>query len=125
MAQGRIKLGVDIVKGNTSGISEIKRELASLNSQVSENLLKVDGTQAKAELQEVQRTINVIDQALSKSFNVKLDSINVVKFRQAIEQNNVTMKHGQCAAEHTGLPFRRQVSDGFTDLRVISRWTSH
>jgi hypothetical protein len=58
-------------------------------------LLKVDGTQAKAELQEVQRTINVIDQALSKSFNVKLDSINVVKFRQAIEQNNVTMKQAQ------------------------------
>ena len=32
---------------------------------------------------------------------------------------------GQWAAGHTGLEFRRQVSDGFTDLRVISIWTSH
>ena len=102
MAQGRIKLGVDIVKGNTSGLEDLKRQFASLNQTVEKLQLEVSTDQALKELQEVQNAITAVEKALSVSYNVKLDSTNVTKFKESLAASGMNMTNVQSALKKMG-----------------------
>lgn len=102
MAQGRIKLGVDIVKGNTSGLEDLKRQFASLNQMVGKLQLEVSTDEALKELQEVQSAIAAVEKALSVSYNVKLDSTNVTKFKDSLAASNMSITKVQSALKKMG-----------------------
>ena len=102
MAQGRIKLGVDIVKGNTSGLEDLKRQFASLNQMVEKLQLEVSTDEALKELQEVQSAIAAVEKALSVSYNVKLDSTNVTKFKESLAASNMSITKVQSALKKMG-----------------------
>lgn len=103
MAQGRIKLGVDIVKGNTNGLNDLKKELASLNQSIDKLKLEVDTHSALGDLQEVQDAIKAVEKALSVSYNLKLDSTNITKFRESLKESNMTISQIQQAFKKAGV----------------------
>ena len=92
MAQGRVKIGVDIVKGNTSGIDQIKTDLQSLKGLTEKDLINIDSKNAVKELQEIKKTAELVETALEKSFNVKLGSINVSEFKKQLDASGKSIK---------------------------------
>ena len=92
MAQGRVKIGVDIVKGNTSGIAEIKTQLQQLQGLTEKDLININSSKATEELNKIKNSAKAVEDALEKSFNIKLNTNNISVFNKELSKSGYSLK---------------------------------
>lgn len=74
-----------------SGLQKLKQELSSLSQYTMKDLLKVNTTATEQDLKNLQSSINIIQTALDRSYNFKLDSTNIVTFQQELSKSGVSL----------------------------------
>ena len=91
MAQGRIKLGVDIVKGNTSGLTQIQAELAKIQ-QISLPSLQLQGIDVtEKQLNAVKQEAQELSNLLMKNYNFKLNSVDLQGLSKELHASGKTL----------------------------------
>ena len=91
MAQGRIKLGVDIIKGNTSGLTQIQAELAKIQ-QISLPSLQLQGIDiTEKQLNAVKQEAQELSNLLMKNYNFKLNSVDLQGLSKELHASGKTL----------------------------------
>ena len=85
--QGRLHIGVDL-NVNKSKLAEVQSALKSLQNLTSKDL--INSKNAQQDLQGIITTAKKVEEALEKSFNPKLNSINLTQFKK--ELNGLNLK---------------------------------
>lgn len=126
--QGRINFGVGFQIDKT-GLNELKTQLQSLQNLKADDLISVDAKKATAELEEIKRVAGQVEQALENSFNPKLNTTDLAKFRQELATSGLSIKTIQTefnkAGESGKNAFRSLATELLTtnkNLRESSKW---
>lgn len=86
---GNIRFGVDF-NVNKSGLNQLKASLQEIQKLTVESVVnlddKLDMTKAVHSLNQVKSTAKEVEQALNRSFNQKLGTVNVTKFNQELSK---------------------------------------
>ena len=86
---GNIRFGVDF-NVNKSGLNQLKASLQEIQKLTVESVVnlddKLDMTKAVNSLNQVKATAKEVEQALNRSFNQKLGTVNVTKFNQELSK---------------------------------------
>lgn len=90
MPNKQIKYGIGF-EVDESGLQKLKSSLQSLSQYKMDDLLKINTDATGQDLQDLQRSIEVIQTALDKSYNFKLDSTNITQFQKELQNNNVSL----------------------------------
>ena len=93
MAQGRFRVGLDFVKGDTSGIKSIQTEISKLlNLLKNPAELKVHGLEGMdAEISAATSELEKFQSAINKSFNYRLNSVDIIKFNQELQNSETSL----------------------------------
>lgn len=92
MAQGRIKLGIDIVKGDVSGLVALRHDLESLKGITEKDLIKLNVSDAQGELRKISQEVAAVEAALEKSFNKKLNTNSISTFNKELQKSGYTLQ---------------------------------
>ena len=69
-------------KSDTSGIQSLKQELNSLSQMKLNNLIDINPTATLQDLEQIKSSVAAVQTALDRSYNLNLDSTNIVAFRK-------------------------------------------
>jgi hypothetical protein len=87
MANNNMKFNISF-NVDRSGLNTIKSELASISKLGRESLFKMGGTkEAISSLEDVKRVAQQLDQVLEDAFNPQLNTIDMNKFNQTINNS--------------------------------------
>lgn len=89
--QGRIKFGVDF-NVNQSGLNTIKQQLQNLQNLTEKDLINIDASKATQELDKIHKQAKIVEDALDKSFNKKLNTNNISVFTKELEKSKLNLK---------------------------------
>lgn len=90
--QIRFGVGFDVDK---SGLNALKSELESLSKMSVGEVMKINTsniTDAKTQLETIRKTASTVQDALSKAFNQKLNTVNVQTFNNELSKSKMTVQ---------------------------------
>lgn len=96
MPNKQIKYGIGF-EVDESGLQKLKSSLQSLSQYKMDDLLKINTDATEQDLQDLQRSVSAVQQALDKSYNFKLDSTNVHAFNENLKSTGISVQ--QLAAD--------------------------
>ena len=96
MPNKQIKYGIGF-EVDESGLQKLKSSLQSLSQYKMDDLLKINTDATEQDLQDLQRSVSAVQQALDKSYNFKLDSTNVHGFNENLKSTGISVQ--QLAAD--------------------------
>lgn len=83
------------VKSDVSGINQLKTALSSLSGMQIKDLIKIDPSKTQQDLEKIKTAAKNVEDALTKSFNKELGTLNVAKFNKEIKNS-----HGSLSTLH-------------------------
>lgn len=81
--QGRVNFGIGF-NVDKSGLNNLKRELQNLINLNEKDLIKINADATIKDLNEIQNVASRVSDALEKSFNPKLNTTDLTKFKQEL-----------------------------------------
>ena len=96
MPNKQIKYGIGF-EVDESGLQKLKSSLQALSQYKMDDLLKINTDATEQDLQDIQRSVSAVQQALDKSYNFKLDSTNVHAFNENLKSTGISVQ--QLAAD--------------------------
>ena len=96
MAKGgqiRYQIGFDIQKQNLEQLKTALQDLQKMSVKDVVKLNETDISSARTMLQSIRQDASKVEQALDKAFNVKLNTVNVSTFNQALRQSGTSIEN--------------------------------
>ena len=97
--QGRVNFGIGF-NVDKSGLNNLKRELQNLINLNEKDLIKINADATIKDLNEIQNVASRVSDALEKSFNPKLNTTDLTKFKQ--ELNGLSIDQIKTAFDKAG-----------------------
>ena len=101
----RFQVGFDV---DRKGLDSIKKELESIRTLTRSDYLKInvdttDMNQVNQDLASINYAASTVENALEKAFNPKLNSINIQRFNQILDESNLTLDEIYTAFNKAGV----------------------
>lgn len=90
-------------KSDTSGIQSLKQELNSLSQMKLNNLIDINPTATLQDLEQIKSSVAAVQTALDRSYNLNLDSTNIVAFRQELSKSGQSLSQIQANLSKAGV----------------------
>ena len=118
--QGKIKFGLGF-EVDRSGLNELKQQLQSLQQLKTDDLVKIGSKDAVKDLASITKAASAVEEALEKSFNPKLNTTDLTKFREALSQSGYNIKTLQNELNKAGATGQSTFRNITTELLTTNR----
>ena len=118
--QGKIQFGVGF-NVDKSGLNQLKAELQSLQSLSEKDLIKIGSTDAINDLQKIKDTAHQVEQALEKSFNPKLNTTDLTKFRTELKNTGLNISSIKASFDKAGQSGQNAFRNLTTELLTTNK----
>lgn len=120
--QIRYGIGFDV---DSSGLQQIRTELNSLQNLTVADLKLFNKDATKHDLQEIKQDAQILGDALEKSFNPKLGTINVENFNNSLKNSGKSVKELEAGLAKAGpagkAAFRNMTAELFTTQKAVKQ----
>ena len=82
-------------KTDKSGLNQIKKSLEEIRNLTQQDIsqsMGVDTSTAQKNLQAARKEAVAVETAFRKAFNQKLNTVNIDKFNQSLQQSNTSLQ---------------------------------
>ena len=120
MATGRrINFGIGFNVDKTQ-LNDLKASLMEINNLTPKDIVQSNsnlnlGT-ARMQLNEIKETANIVQDALNKAFNQKLDTLNLTEFNNILSQSNLNLENVYKQFSSVGVTGQRAFRNLTTEL---------
>lgn len=98
MAQGRIKFGIDF-NVNKAGLNDLTAQIKKISDLADIN---IKTGKSSSEMKALKQDLQELEKILQKSYNIRLNSIDITKLNQNIQQSSFNMQDFQQKCQKAG-----------------------
>ena len=106
MANGQLRYGIGF-NVDKAGLNELKNSLTAISKMTTDQFLDINKglntDQAQKELNKVKTTVQSVQNAMSKSFNADLGTVNLTKFNSELSKSGLNLKQIYSDLSKTGI----------------------